>query len=172
MANNYTQWSESFEIKKEAVQWLKDLAHGFEDKFPDDWDSVDKESLEKLISYLAEMGADTSGISSWMTYPSDWPGFHFSIEGDDTPHLWVYSEEGGNIDHLCVFLQAYLKKFSPEEVFRLSWADTCSRLRVGEFGGGFAVISADEIISGNTYGLGEQAERDLLEKIKAKKEEK
>lgn len=174
MANNYTQWSESFEIKKESVEWLKELAHGFENEFPEKWDSMEADDLQSLLDYLKEKGVDTSGISHWMTYASDWPGFHFTIDGEDTdtPSLWVYSEEGGNIDHLCAFLQAYLKKFSPEEVFRFCWADSCSRLRVGEFGGGFAAISADEVISGNTYSLGEQAERDLLEKIQAKKESK
>ena len=54
----------------------------------------------------------------------------------------LYAEECGNIDTLAVTLTKFLKKFRPKLALILSWADTCSSMRAGEFGGGAVAITA------------------------------
>ena len=56
--------------------------------------------------------------------------------------FWVYSEEVGNVDCVCDFVQKFLAKFRPDKVWYLNYAWTCSKPRVGEFGGGKAKVTA------------------------------
>lgn len=74
--------------------------------------------------------------------------FQFSIEPtrDDAEGicaLWIYAEEAGEPEHFAAVLEAFLKKFRPTGILTFSWATTCSKMRVGEFSGGAAVVTGD-----------------------------
>jgi hypothetical protein len=60
-------------------------------------------------------------------------------------HLWIYAEEGGDVERVAHLVQKFLKKFRPEECWSLSYATTCSKPRVGEFGGGAVFVTAADI---------------------------
>lgn len=61
-------------------------------------------------------------------------------------NLYLHDEDGcPNLDALADLLQLFLLEFHPDHALSFSWADTCSKPRPDEFGGGAAVISASEV---------------------------
>lgn len=61
----------------------------------------------------------------------------------DSRHVWFRDNgEYGNVEQIADIVQEYLKKFDKKGYFTMSWADTCSKHRLGEFGGGFCVVTA------------------------------
>lgn len=63
----------------------------------------------------------------------------------DGAKLWVYSEEYAEVDRLEDVLAEYQKKFGDQKAIVLSWAYTCTKPRLSEFGGGATVIVAGKI---------------------------
>jgi hypothetical protein len=75
-------------------------------------------------------------------------GFKFVLNDFDSPwrrHLWLYAEEFGCVDRVAHLVQKFLRRFRPEDCWSLTYATTCSRPRVGEFGGGAVFVAADRI---------------------------
>lgn len=72
----------------------------------------------------------------------DWPGFSYEL---DAKSLWVYSEEGGDINNLVYLVQEFLKKFKPKACWCLTWAETCSKMRVDEFSGSGVLVTAKKV---------------------------
>jgi hypothetical protein len=71
-----------------------------------------------------------------------WPDVSAEIEETG---VWFYSEEGSNIGYMCEIVRAFLSHFKRDDVWTVSWADWCSKLRLDEFGGGAAVVTADSV---------------------------
>ena len=94
-----------------------------------------------------------------------WPGFQVKFRDDNTT-IWFYTVEHGNIHNVAAFVHAFLKKFRLREVFVMNWADTCSKPRIEEFGGGAIIISAKDIIVIDAYELAYQTKADLLEELR------
>ena len=91
-------------------------------------------------------------------------GFSLSFETDhknETKFLWLNSgDESGNPDSVISFVQSFLKEFRPNESFVITWADTCSKLRLDEFGGGAAFVTAKGAKWVNTHSWAQkQAEK-------------
>jgi hypothetical protein len=59
--------------------------------------------------------------------------------------IWIFSEEGGNIDSVAELVQAFLKQFRPNGCWGMTWSETCSKLRIGEFSGGAVFVTANKI---------------------------
>ena len=59
-------------------------------------------------------------------------------------HLWFYAEESGSPDNVAWLVQKFLKRFRPDQCWSLTYAATCSKPRVGEFGGGAVFVTADD----------------------------
>jgi hypothetical protein len=74
----------------------------------------------------------------------DWPGFQWSIDSPDS-ELWLYGEEFGNVSHVAEFVRAFLARFRPADCWQLTWAETCSKPRIGEFGGGGLFVTASRV---------------------------
>jgi hypothetical protein len=74
----------------------------------------------------------------------EWLGDYFDHQLYDD-YIWFYSEEACSVDGVMDFVQEFLTKFRPNDVFSMEWADYCSKPRVGEFGGGACVVTKDEI---------------------------
>jgi hypothetical protein len=72
-------------------------------------------------------------------------GFSFEVD-DKEATVWLYDEEYGDPSKLAGFIQAFIKKFRPHMTFYFSWAETCSKPRLYEFGGGAIGVSADKIV--------------------------
>ena len=61
--------------------------------------------------------------------------------------MWIYSEECGSPDAVAEFLCLFLEKFDTKHRYAIqfSFANTCSKMRVDEFGGGYVVVTAREV---------------------------
>jgi hypothetical protein len=67
----------------------------------------------------------------------------------ECPGIWLHSINGG-IDAVCAFIQHLLQKYDPEGSVTFEWSNDCSKPRVDAYGGGAAIITADEIKTMNT----------------------
>ena len=70
---------------------------------------------------------------------------------DDGADLWLYAEEGADLDSLVDFLQDFLKENRPDSYLGFEWANTCSKMRLDEFSGGAVFITADKADWVSTY---------------------
>lgn len=80
-------------------------------------------------------------------------GWDFETEADRVegrPGLWFHSDYGG-VDSLCLFIQHLLKRFSLQERVTFEWSHDCSKPRLDAYGGGAAIITADEIKAFSTW---------------------
>src|SRR5689334_18897111 len=117
MANNYTQFSEAIErITPEERSWIESQLD------PDSWGEEPPEWEAPLEEeYLSfEWSLD-------------------EIEGS----LWLYAEESGDPDEVARFVRAFLARFRPGDRFSLTYADSCSKPRLGEFSGGAVFVTRD-----------------------------
>lgn len=137
MANNYLQFSLSVPLKTKAeLSWAAKTLAAVTRLFdsPGEFD-------EKRARALGPLGRRIID-EQW-----DYLDFQWSLEpthnNAQVGSLWLYAEESGNPDQVAAVLEEYLKKFDPTGVIAFSWAYTCSKLRVNEFGGGAAVVTAD-----------------------------
>lgn len=126
MANNYLQFSGLLPLdSKEEIAWFEDIL-----RCPED---------------INERRAWAKRHKLTVTATDDnWPGFCYSIKVDkntDKTDVWFYSEEHGNVEHLALVVQRFLKKFRPDGVWCIEWAEYCSKLRPGEFGGGAVLVT-------------------------------
>lgn len=86
----------------------------------------------------------------------------FVVEEDER-QVWVRGDECGEPNNVANIVQKFLKKFRPNDCFCLTWAEWCSKLRVGEFGGGALFVTANKIKFCSTYNW--------IEKVKTAWEE-
>ena len=70
---------------------------------------------------------------------------------DDGADLWLYAEEGADLDCLVDFLQDFLKENRPDSYIGFEWANTCSKMRLDEFSGGSVFITAEKTDWKSTY---------------------
>ncbi len=89
----------------------------------------------------------------------DWQ-FETEPDGSATTHgIWLHSMYGG-VDAVCAFIQHLLQKFEPQGRVTFEWSHDCSKPRTDAYGGGAAVITAQEIKTMNTADwLNEQIAR-------------
>ena len=81
----------------------------------------------------------------------DW---QFDTEADQSHGargLWLHSSSGG-IDAVCAFIQYLLQKFDPQGRVTFEWSNDCSKPRVDAFGGGAAIVTAQDIKTLSTWG--------------------
>ena len=81
----------------------------------------------------------------------DWPSFNWRIQDKDG-ESWLYSEGYYDENHLVLFIQSFIRKWRPDYVFAVSSSLSCSRPRIGEFGGSWLVITKDTVEGGTTWG--------------------
>lgn len=146
MANNYTLFCEGIYLGRspQEKEWVLQVLKNTCDKFA---------SVEELKEFLAIEGIDTKDLE----LEDSWPNFQFTILKDPTNNqgecLLLFSEENCDLEHVRAFVTAYLKKFQPEMVFTLQWADTCSDTRVSGFSGGAMVVTATDYRMESTQAL-------------------
>ena len=125
MADCYLQFSQTIEgLSDIEQQWVRKVLEAHGDEWPPD---------------LAALGLRAERLE-----PDDWPGFQWELR-KPSGDLWLYADEFGNIAHVGEFARAFLHHFRPAARFALTWSETCSRLRDGEFGGGGMMVTADAV---------------------------
>lgn len=75
--------------------------------------------------------------------------------------LWVNSDSMEDMDKWGEIICEFLGKFRPGQIFTLEWADICSKLRIGEFGGGLMTVTANGYTFVSTGSLRGDAEREF-----------
>jgi len=172
MAGNYLLFSEvvsHLEAQEEAwlklqLQWI--AVHG---KKETDIDGPDDEATQN---------ADWFGprfLRDYEDYDPSWEclGFEYAFHDDhDTPdgwgrHLWLYADESGKPAQVAWLVRKFLRRFRPDQCWSLTYATTCSKPRVGEFGGGALFVTADRTAWQNAYDFVE-TEREAFFKDRSK----
>lgn len=137
MAEYYTQWSVNLDINsEEEYAWLQGVLNLDPGSFtnPDEERDSDQYIEDVKSNFGFELIEDDF----------DWafPGFEYDLAKGS---LWAYAEEDGNLDTLGRIVQAFFRKFRPDGFFYVTWANTCSKMRVDEFNGGAMVVTAEKI---------------------------
>lgn len=150
MADNYLEFSEIIEnLSEEEKAWIRNIPAGRDYEEEEDF-------YEALEEYGIEPGPDL--------FVEEFPYFSYTIEQrDGQSHWWIYSGSYGNVDHVIVLVQAFIRKFRPDYIFSLTYSESCSKPRVGEFGGGWVVVTKDDVFGDNAY-------REAREKVQELKE--
>jgi len=161
VADNYLQFSEVVaNLTEQEETWLKGQLESIrvfgEKKYPEDAVPAD----------LADKKADWSGVRFLRDKPdhdAEWDavGFEFNFHDDpDTGgwgrNLWLYADTWGDVSNVAWLVQKFLKQFRPNQCWSLSYSATCSKPRVGEFGGGAVFVTADTIRWQNAYDFIEE----------------
>lgn len=61
--------------------------------------------------------------------------------------IWFYDDESATIEHLEYMAGAVIEALEIDEPFYCSWAYTCSKPRIDEFGGGaFAIVRGHDTV--------------------------
>ena len=148
MADNYLEFSETLNnLTAEEEAWLKEqlqpiVAFG------------NKEFSEGDPTIATLPGTpDFTGPRFLRDNPDfdssyDVLGFEFDFCDEDTPparYLWLYADGYGDPAHVAWLIHKFLKRFRPDQCWSLTYANTCSKPRVGEFSGGAEFVTATEI---------------------------
>jgi hypothetical protein len=168
MANNYVQFSEGLLLESsEEKAWLQDQLEPVELAVLTNRSDSD----ERPPCYIVPPGADDyrEGYDPAGTFPKflcdtlgldygfEGAGFEVEWEDDEEPgHVVFFAEEMGCPERLGWLIQKYLQTFRPDETWSLTWSETCSRPRCGEFGGGGMLVTADRLIFLNAHEFVQQ----------------
>ena len=141
MADYYQQFSESIlALTKDEQAWVRGVLTTNDDP-------------ETTKTTLKENGIDCQAIE----YPEYWPDFQWVIDADG---LWLYSDEHGDLEQVAEFVRAFLARFRPNQCWSLTWSSTCSKPRIGEFGGGALFVTAKQVRFQNAHQfIDQQRER-------------
>ena len=171
MADNYLEFSEIVANLTEPEEaWLEEQLQPIRV-------FGDKEFAEDTLpAELADTEPDWSGIRFLRDkgdYDPAWDYLDFAYAFHDDPdeggwgrHLWLYAEEGENPANVAHLIRKFLTKFRPDQCWALTYATTCSKPRVGEFGGGAIFVTTDEIKWQNAHDFVDQ-ERTAFQAKKA-----
>jgi len=69
----------------------------------------------------------------------------FGAEPDKDGNFWIYAEEYGDPEAVATVVQTFLDRFRPEQSWILEWSSYCNNLRIGGFGGGAVLVTAEKI---------------------------
>ena len=165
MADNYLNFSEVIpQLSEQEAQWLQDqlqVVYVFGDR-----EYAESEVPEDLDPHKA----DWIGCRAYRDLPGCEPddaenvGFEYEFSGDDKDedwgrYVWLYAEEWADLERVAHLVQKFLEQFRPEGCWSLSWATTCSKPRVGEFGGGALFVTAEDVTWQNAYDFIEDQKR-------------
>jgi len=136
MADNYVQFSEGLQVDDADRQWIKDKIDYFETP-PD----PDGEEWEEFLSECGEYDLDDIDQMS---------GLDIEVQFAEREVIF-YAEEYGNWYHAAKLVQDLFRERHPDASWCIAWAETCSKARPGEFGGGAAFVTAERIEILSTY---------------------
>jgi hypothetical protein len=147
MANNYTQFSECIpDITSDERAWLER--------------QLETDALDEIVAILSdpegytpeEVAAAEERGKEIVLLPayreSGCLGFEHEFYEND---FVLYTEESGDVEIIIPLVQEFIRRFRPDYQFTLTWAGTCSKSRIGEFGGGAIYVDRDAVDYVNTW---------------------
>lgn len=123
MANNYRQFSAGLSLSAEEKVWAE-------------------KRLDELRRTPEAENAEPVGEDEDLARYEGRADFEWNFDPDG---VCFYGEESGNVEHVADFVAEYLSKFHPDQCWSMTWADTCSKMRVGEFSGGAVFVTAKRV---------------------------
>jgi hypothetical protein len=137
MADNFMVFSEVIpHLIDDEAHWCQSRLDHLESLFDGD---LTKDAEDPALRLLPEDS----------TYDPNCGSFLWAVQKEnDTEwgrHLWLYADEGFDPETVATFAQEFLKRFRPLSSFAFTWSETCSKPRVGEFGGGAGFVTADDV---------------------------
>jgi len=124
MANNYLQFSEMItKLTPDETKW---------------W--ADKIKAEDELRERSNSGEATEDEEEYICSGE----LHIDFENDGK-NVWLHGDEFGSVDRLAAVVQAFLIACRPKSCFSATWAEYCSKPRIGEFGGGGVFVTATDI---------------------------
>lgn len=151
MSNYYLSFSEVIpRLTKPEEAWL---AHQLETIYVFGDREFEQESIPLDLDRTA---ADWHGCRNSRDLPGldeydRATGFSFEFQGNRRArqgwgrHLWLFSEEFGELDRVGHLVQKFLRRFRPSDCWWLTYATTCSRPHAGSFGGGAMFVTAQRV---------------------------
>ena len=165
MADNFTEFSEVVpNLSDQEWSWLKSQ---FEMIAVIDGREHPIDEIPVELSAQTPEWRGCRGLRGFGEYDPEFvsePEFQFEFVEDDPDegrYLWIYSNDYGNIDKVGHFVQTFLKRFRPNECWSLTYACTCSKPRVGQFGGGTVIVTASDIIWHDAHAIADRVTREL-----------
>ncbi len=150
MANNYVQFSEGLELRNdEELNWSEEHLGLFGKA--EDWEELETHPQYGRYKSLVDLYEQDDPDIARIEFEWNW-----EKSSGKQKTLYIFSDEAGNVEHAATFVQQYLQRFYNDGCFCISWAETCSLPRAGEFGGGAAFITAEKIEWMSTYGWTEK----------------
>jgi hypothetical protein len=146
MADNYLQFSEAIvHLSIEERDWLQqqlETVYVFGDREYAEDEIPDNLSTADVTWCGCRAFRDLSDVDS-----DDDDGFQYEFRENEEVgrYLWVYAEESGDPARVAHLMQKFLRQFRPHESWSLTYATTCSKLALGEFGGGACFVTAGSI---------------------------
>jgi hypothetical protein len=171
VADNWLQFSEVIpNLTAEQEEWLNHQLEGIAivdgKEYPNE---LGEEKIKVGRKKIAANKAEFAGCRAYrdmkdydFCMQGSTVGFQYEFDDDRDSntnwgrHMWLYAEEGAELDLVAHLVQKFLRKFRPKECWSLTYATTCSKPRVGEFGGGAVFVTAAEIKYENAYGFIDQ----------------
>lgn len=98
--------------------------------------------------YWDNPGQDETDCPNETDYWADLDGVIFYLGrhvGGEPTALFIESSEDGSVDAAVSFIQEFLREFRPADVVLFEWAETCSRMLPGQFGGGACRITSTNV---------------------------
>ena len=140
MADNYLLFSECLEkLTPFEVNWLESVLEEMPDEDGDDCPQF-------LLDYADRDEGDNYTGFDWLIEEDNKDRHGEEAPGYQRLHyMLIYSEDHGDPERVALLVQKFLKACRPNDWWSMSFAQTCSKPRVGEFGGGAVFITADEI---------------------------
>ena len=168
MADHYLEFSEVLaNLSPEEAAWLRDqleVVHVYDGK-----EYAEDEIPERIRGTDAEWSGCRvfRDMEDYDPDVGDGPGFEHRFHDDDQEgewgiHLWLFAIEGADLERVAHFVQQFLKRFRPGDCWSLTYAATCSKPRVGEFGGGAVFVTAAEIKWDNAHDFVDRSKRQFL----------
>ena len=141
MAEYFTLYCEKLDIRTpEEYEWLKKVYALTPNKDLEDDEDLDIDA--EIDRIKEELGLELHSGDFEDPYNYPYPQHQYDLKPDS---LRVYSEEDIGTDLVSRIIQAFLRRFRPEESFSINWAFTCNKMWVGEFSGGYVFITVDKI---------------------------
>ena len=136
MADNYLQFSEDLDSLTPAeADWLRE--------------QLAEDPLANCPRFLLDFADREADDTDY--------GFQYDFQDDSKDrHVWISAEERGDVERVAHLVQKFLRRFRPDQCWWLTYATTCSKLRLGEFGGGAVFVTADDMRWNDSYDFVEE----------------
>ena len=121
MADHYTQFSFTFPVDEAEQAWLQ----------------------AKIDRITALIFGEVKPETEWEENLVEEWSFGLAVNFEEGAAYFM-SEDSGNVELVIDVVQQFLSHFRPTAAIGFAWANTCSKPRPGEFGGGACVITATE----------------------------